>query len=91
MESTDQIKPIIVFAGNIMEAEIVKSLLENAEIRVYLKDENTGFLAPWNVAPGGLGAVKVVVSSEDAEMAKIVVDDFLKNIKSDTTPDFETE
>ena len=91
MESNEEIKAVQIFAGNIMEAELVKSLLENAEVRAYLKDEITGFLAPWNVAPGGLGAVKVVVSSEDAEKAKIVVDDYLKNIESDTTPDFESE
>ncbi|MBI5539211.1 MAG: DUF2007 domain-containing protein [Bacteroidia bacterium] len=72
--------PIEVFAGTIMEAEMVKSLLENAEIETFLLNENTGTIAPWYTAAGGSGAVKVVVSVIDYENAKIIVDDYEKNI-----------
>jgi hypothetical protein len=81
MDKKDEIRSAIIFAGTAVEAAIVKSLLENAEIDAYLKDEIYGTLEPWVVAPGGAGAVKVVVSSADAERAKMVVDEFEKNRK----------
>ena len=89
MREKNEIKPIEVFRGTLMEAEIVKSLLENAEIIAFLQDENMGFLAPWNVASGGVGSVKIIVSSEESEKAKIVVDEYLKNYNSDSEPDPE--
>jgi hypothetical protein len=69
---------IEVFSGTAWEAGVVKSLLENAEIQVYVKDEIRGTLAPWNVAPGGLGAVKLIVADIDYERSVQVVSDFEK-------------
>jgi hypothetical protein len=57
----------------------VKSLLENAEIQAFLKDEVRGTTMPWQIAPGGINAVKVMVSSNDIELARQVVDDFETN------------
>ena len=71
--------PVEIFAGTAWEAAVVKSLLENAEIEVFLKDEIRGTMAPWHVSPGGTDAVKVVVSSGDYENAKQVVDEYLAN------------
>jgi hypothetical protein len=79
MKMKDEIRSLQVFAGNATEAAIVKSLLENAEIQAFLKDEIYGVLEPYVVAPGGIGAVKVIVSSIDAEKAKQVVDEYEKN------------
>ena len=79
MEKNLVIHPVTVFAGNINEVIIVKSLLENAEVASYLKDEIQGTMTPWVVAPGGAGAVKVTVSSEDEKIARLVVKEFLKN------------
>jgi hypothetical protein len=81
MVNNKDIKLIEVFSGTAWEAGIVKSLLENAEIEVYLKDEVRGTLAPWHVAPGGVGAVKVIVADADYEKAVQVVADFEKNQK----------
>jgi hypothetical protein len=75
--------PVEVFAGTAWEAALVKSLLENAEIEVFLKDEIRGTMAPWHVSPGGTDSVKVVVSSHDFLKAKEVVDDFRANLKLD--------
>jgi len=36
-------------------------------------------LTPWNAAPGGLGAVKIVVSTLDYDKAKLVVEEYQKN------------
>ncbi len=74
--------PVEVFAGTQWEAALVKSLLENAEISAYLKDEIRGTTMPWQVTPGGINAVKVVVSSDDVELAQQVVLDFENNRKA---------
>ncbi len=87
MDSQENIIPVEVFRGTLIEAEIVKSLLENAEVETFLKDEFQGHLAPWNVASGGVGAVKVIVSSADIEKAKIVVDEFNNNTNTYTLPE----
>jgi len=39
MKTNENIELVEVFLGTIWHAELVKSLLENAEIEVYLKDE----------------------------------------------------
>ncbi|MCC9166698.1 putative signal transducing protein [Pontibacter harenae] len=69
MTNNQDTRPVIVFAGNPMEANIVRNLLENEGIYAFLKDEFIGTVAPWQAAPGGGGAVKVVVSSADQEEA----------------------
>jgi hypothetical protein len=77
--------PVEVFAGDAWEAALVKSLLENAEIETFLKDEIRGTMTPWHVSAGAMDAVKVVVSSQDYEKAKQVVQDFETNRSN--TPD----
>lgn len=78
MNTGNEIYPVEVFDGNDWEASMVKSLLDNAEIDAFMKDEKMGVLAPWNVAGGGAGSVKIFVSNVDFEKAKEVVDDYLK-------------
>jgi hypothetical protein len=73
--------PTEVFAGTQWEAALVKSLLENAEIEAFLKDEIRGTTMPWQVTPGGINAVKVVVAHKDVELAKQVVNEFEANRK----------
>jgi hypothetical protein len=80
MKPNNEIEPVEIFAGTIWEAEMVKSLLENAEIEAFLLDENTGTLAPWYTAGGGAGSVKVVVSSLDLENATAIVTEYEKNL-----------
>lgn len=76
----DDIYPVEVFAGTAWEAGLLKSMLENAGINTYLVDEIRGTLAPWHVAPGGVGAVKVTVSSEDELEARKIADAFQLNL-----------
>jgi hypothetical protein len=49
------------FAGTLQQAGMVKSLLANAEIEAFLKDEINRTNLPWWTASGGVGSVKVVV------------------------------
>jgi hypothetical protein len=81
MKEKDDIRSVLIFSGTATEAAMVKSLLENAEIQAFLKDDVLGTMQPWVTSPGGAGAVKVIVSSAEAEMAKLVVDEYEKNKK----------
>lgn len=78
MNKDQEIYPVEVFDGNQWEASLVKSLLDNAEIESFIKDERMGVLAPWNVDAGGAGPVKIFVSSVDFDRAKEVIDQFEK-------------
>ena len=79
MNQSENPVPVEVFAGTQWEAALVKSLLENAEIEAFLKDEIRGTTMPWQVTPGGINAVKVIVSSNDIDLARQVVADFETN------------
>ena len=66
-----------MFAGTPVETTVLKGLLEDAGIAAFLKDEMMGGIAPWYVAPGGAGAVKVVIANADVAKAAPIVLDFL--------------
>lgn len=80
MKTKDDITPVVVFAGTQFDAGLLKSMLEDREIKAYFQDDELGMIAPWYVAPGGAGAIKVVVSSADLEAARAVVDEYYENI-----------
>lgn len=79
MASHPDTEPVIVYYGNILQAGYVKSLLENAEIPCFIKDEYVGTMHPWVVSPGGLGSVKLVVAKKDTEAALAIVKEFEAN------------
>lgn len=85
MNKKDTNKPVTVFAGKSWEALLLKSLLENAGIQTFLKDDAIGTLAPWYAGPGGTAAVKVVIADSDLEQARQVVTDFEKNRREEDT------
>ena len=80
MKKNEENSPVEIFSGTSWQAEMVKSLLENAEIEAYIFDEIMGTLGPWWTAPGGAGSVKVFVSKSDYERAKTIVDEYEKNL-----------
>ena len=67
---------IEVFAGSSIEAEIVKSMLQDSDIDVFLKNENMGTIAPWHVSAGGAGAVKIIINSKDYDKAKLIIEKY---------------
>ncbi len=81
MKTDHATEPVEIYSGDIMQAGFLKSLLENAEIKAYLKDEIMGTLNPWFASPGGAGAVKVLVAGNDAERARAIAEEFEKNTK----------
>jgi hypothetical protein len=83
MNTNDDIEPVEIFAGTFWEAELLKSLLENEDIETFLRDENTSIIAPFYASPGGAFSVKVIVSNQDYARAKLIVEEFEKNMKKD--------
>lgn len=83
MNKNDDISPVVIFSGSTWEAGMVKSLLEDAGVEAYLNDEIRGSNIPVIVDAGGLGAVKVIVSSNDLGLATLVVDEYKQNIKKE--------
>ena len=70
---------IEVFAGNIVEVGFVQSLLDRDGIQSWLRDEVMDTLKPWYAAPGGTGAIKVLVLKADFDQAKSIVEAFEKS------------
>jgi Putative prokaryotic signal transducing protein len=64
---------VIVFAGSPVEADLVKGLLEANGLTAMVRDRYIGTLAPWYVAPGGAGALKVLVRRPEEEAARQVL------------------
>lgn len=76
---TDRKNDLIeIFAGSSIEAEIVRSLLKDSDIENFLKDENMGTIAPWQVSAGGAGAVKIIINSKDYEKAKLIIEKYVE-------------
>lgn len=81
MNTQDSSRLTEVYDGTAWQAGMVKSLLNDAGIEAFIKDAILGTLNPWWTAPGGAGAVKVIVAEKDAASAKQIVSDFEENSK----------
>jgi Putative prokaryotic signal transducing protein len=75
---TAQDPTVIVYSGSIVDADLLRSLLDGQGIQSYLKDEFVGMVAPYVVGPGGVGAVKVVIAKKDLVRARPIVEDFIR-------------
>ena len=64
---------VVIFAGSVFDATLVRNLLEGAQIEACLLDEQMGRLIPFYLSAMSAGAVKVAVRPSDAEEARIVL------------------
>jgi hypothetical protein len=80
----DNDKDIIIeiFSGTLWEAEMVKSLLQNAEIESFIKNSN---LNTYIYEPIQASGVKVMILSNDYEKAKEIIDGYYNNMAQDTS------
>ena len=69
----------VIYSGNIVQADLLKCLLEGDGIQAFLEDEFLGRMVPYAATPGGVGAVKVLVATSDADKASRIVEDFIKD------------
>jgi len=64
----------VIYSGNVVQADLLKSVLEGNGIQAVLQDEYLGMMRPYAV-----GGVKVLVAESDLDEARRIVDDFVKN------------
>ena len=80
MKTSNNIKAVELYSGTLWEVELLRSLLENAEIESYIKDEIIGTNFPWHASPGGANPIKVIISNLDFDKALIILEDFKKSL-----------
>jgi hypothetical protein len=69
-------KPIVVFSGELWKASMIKEILEDNNIQVFLQDEYLGNGMSYMISAGGINPVKVVVSTLDYNLAIKIIADF---------------
>jgi Putative prokaryotic signal transducing protein len=75
----------VVYSGTIVEADLLKCVLEGAGIHAVLENEFIGTIAPY-LFPGGAGAVKVLILRSDMDQARRIVEDFSRKAKGKGKP-----
>ncbi|MGA2406470.1 MAG: DUF2007-related protein [Bacteroidales bacterium] len=73
---------IEVFSGTLWESEMVKSLLQDAEIESFLQNSN---LNTYIYEPIQASGVKVMILSSDYEKAREIVDNYFRNMNNDSS------
>jgi Putative prokaryotic signal transducing protein len=68
---------VVVYAGNIVEADLLKCLLDGEGILSQLQNETIGMIAPY-LSPAGAG-VRLAVARDDLERARPIVEDYAIN------------
>jgi hypothetical protein len=66
---------VVVYGGTIVEADLLKCLLDGQGIESQLRDENIGMIAPY-VSPAG---VRVAIRRHDLARARPIVEDYINN------------
>ncbi|PLX15704.1 MAG: hypothetical protein C0597_08550 [Marinilabiliales bacterium] len=82
MTKKEEFELVEVFAGTSLQAEMVKSLLLDVNIEAFIKDGHMGTMFPFHTAPGAAGSVKIVVSNQNYDQAKLIVEDYYRNLNS---------
>ncbi|NLK56353.1 MAG: DUF2007 domain-containing protein [Bacteroidales bacterium] len=81
MKTEEEIRPIEIFTGTVWQAVMLKNLLEDAGIKVYLRNEINGTIFPFLTSFDGAGVVRVVVASSDYETANKIANEYKENLE----------
>ncbi|MCF8366387.1 MAG: DUF2007 domain-containing protein [Bacteroidales bacterium] len=73
MKNKENEKLVEIFSGTLWEAEMIKSLLESAQINSFLKNHT---LNSYAYESGFAEGVKVMILNADSEAAMEIVEDF---------------
>ena len=68
---------VVVYSGTIIEADLLRCLLDGEGIDSRLQNEALGMIAPY-IFPGGAG-VDVAIARQDLDKARPIVEDYAKN------------
>src|SRR5438067_1036380 len=77
----------VIYSGNIVQADLLKCLLEGEGMQAFLEDEFLGRMVPYAAAAGGAGAVKVLIANSDLDQARMIVDEVVRDMTTETTED----
>lgn len=76
MAQSNENKAVEIFAGDFHRAAVIKNMLENQGIYVFMENQHMGSIAPFQVASGGLNPVRLIISSQDQEEAQRLLEEF---------------
>jgi hypothetical protein len=65
-----------IFSGNYSESMIVKNILENENIEVFIVNESMSNIEPWAISSGGFNPVILKVHDDDFEKARNIISDY---------------
>ena len=80
---------VVLYTGQILEMDLLKSLLEGSGVECRLQNEVIGMTFP-HLSLGGLAPVKVLIPRQDARQAGAVLRDYLRQ-KNENPPDNDSE
>lgn len=82
MTKREEDKLVEIFSGTLWEAEMIKSLLESAQINSFIKNHT---LNSYAYESGIAEGVKVMILNRDSKPAKDIVDEYFSNMKDTKT------
>ncbi len=76
MENEHNVVPVEIFSGSLWEAEVVQGLLNSEGIETFVRDDQTGTIAPWVVVSGGVDSVRLMVAEAEAARARQIISEY---------------
>lgn len=76
MENEHNIVPVEIFSGSLWEAEVVQGMLNSEGIETFVRDDQTGTIAPWVVVSGGVDSVRLMVAETEAARARQIISEY---------------
>jgi hypothetical protein len=76
MTHHEETTPVEIFAGDFHRAAVIKNLLENNGIYVFMENQHMGSIAPWQVSSAGFNPVRLIISGQNYEEALRLLEDF---------------
>ena len=73
----ERVEWVVLYGGQLLEMDLVKSLLEGSGVECRLENEVIGTIYP-HFSLGGIAPVKILVAREDSRHASAVLRDYLR-------------
>ena len=76
----DKIKFKEVFSGTLWEATIIKNILEDNGLQVFIENNLMSTIAPYIVTAGGSNSTKILTSETDYDPAIKLIEEYNKAV-----------
>lgn len=67
---------IEIFRGSYLEAMVIRNLLENNAISVFVQNEYMSSINPWTVTAGGYDSLSLQINEVDLVVAKLILEKY---------------